>query len=212
MKKVDENLETPLGTLVNNPGYTECDPNVGNMTMRPLGTLINQAVYLHPMAWKLAVECIMNRPDKLQMTLEKILPWNHKWAVTYGEPYILYNFYHGPESGYREGTPGQSWRTATTAWVVNSLIRYVYGLKPCLEGMKLEPCLPPDWKECFIMKKFRGCVYEIRYHQTGDAQANMEILVDGQKWTEQVLPQEAGCAYIVDVYLGGKCKNDVKTV
>lgn len=202
MEKVDQNLETPLGTLVNNPGYTECDPNIGNMTMRPLGTLINQAVYLHPMSWKLAVESIMKRPEKLQMTLEKILPWNHKWAVTYGEPYILYNFYHGPESGYREGTPGQSWRTATTAWVVNSLIRFVYGLKPCLEGMKLDPCLPPEWKECSITKKFRGCVYEIRYHQTGGKQTNMEVLVDGKKWTEQVLPQEKGCAYIVDVYLG----------
>ena len=68
--------------------------------------------------------------------------------------------------------------------------------------MKLDPCLPPEWKECSITKKFRGCVYEIRYHQTGGKQTNMEVLVDGKKWTEQVLPQEKGCAYIVDVYLG----------
>ena len=199
MRQVDDYLETPLGTLVNKPGYTECNPDIGVMTMRPIGTLINSAVYLHPMAWKLAVEGIMKRPDKLQMTLEKILPWNHKWAVTYGEPYILYNFYHGPETGYREGTPGQSWRTATTAWVVNALIRFVFGLKPCLEGLKLDPCIPPEWKECSITKHFRGCIYEITYKKQEEGKEDIQVIVDGQYWSEEVLPMEKGKTYQVEV-------------
>ena len=113
MKVVDERLETPLGTLVNNPGYTDFDACIGNLTGQPKGTLINQAVYLHPMAWKVAAEALMKRSEKVQETLEKILPWNHKHAPTCGEPYILYNFYYGPETTYRYGTPGQSWWWAT---------------------------------------------------------------------------------------------------
>ena len=201
MGEVDEKLETPLGTLVNNPGYDTPDPHIGNLTMQPKGTLINQAVYLHPMAWKLAVEAIIQRPEKLQETLEKILPWNHKHAMTYGEPYILYNFYHGPETGYRAGTPGQSWRTASTAWVVKSLIRFVFGSNPCLEGLRLTPCLPPDWKECGIVKKFRGCTYDISYHQADTHICEIEkILVDGKPWCEEILPYTKGKTYRVDVY------------
>jgi hypothetical protein len=80
-------------TLVNRPAYTKYDPYVGNLTRQPAGTLINEAVYLHPMAWKLAAECILKRYERLQLTLEKILPWDNSYAPTCGEPYILYNFY-----------------------------------------------------------------------------------------------------------------------
>ena len=198
MKEVDRNLETPLGTLVNNPGYTEFDPCVGSMTAQPKGTLINQAVYLHPMAWKLAAECMMKRPEKLQMTLEKILPWNHKYAPTCGEPYILYNFYHGPETEYRYGAPGQSWRTATTQWVVKALINFVFGLKPCIEGLCLDPCLPPDWKTCRITKNFRNCTYEIVYRQKASS-GDMTILVNGAAIEGTLLPYREGEHFLVEV-------------
>ena len=200
METVDRKLETPLGTLVNNPGYDEFDDSIGSMTGQPKGTLINQAVYLHPMAWKLAAEGIMKRPEKVAQTLKKILPWNREYAPTCGEPYILYNFYYGPESGYRYGTPGQSWRTATTQWVTKALIHFVFGLKPTLDGLRVEPCLPPDWKECGIAKKFRGVTYDIHYHACGNGHGR--ILVNGKEIDGNILPiAEQGETVSVDVYL-----------
>ena len=200
METVDERLETPLGTLVNNPGYDELDNCVGSMTAQPKGTLINQAVYLHPMAWKLAVEGIMKRPEKVEQTLKKILSWNREYAPTCGEPYILYNFYHGPETEYRYGAPGQSWRTATTQWVTKALINFVFGLMPTLEGLRLDPCLPPEWKECSIKKSFRGVTYDINYHNNGCEQ--MRILVNGSELKGDVLPlAEKGSTLSVEVYL-----------
>jgi len=200
MREVDEYLETPLGTLVNRPGYTKYDNYIGNMTRQPIGTLINEAVYLHPMAWKLAAECILKRPEKLQMTLKKILPWDDTYAITYGEPYILYNFYHGEQTGYRYGTPGQSWRTATTQWVVKSLVAFVFGLKPTMEGLRIDPCLPPDWKECSIKKDFRGVVYDIHYHNSNSGK--MRILADGKELDGSLLPlAEKGMTVSADVYL-----------
>ena len=201
MQEVDAYLDTHLGTLVNRPGYTSYDPTIGNLTSQPLGTLINEAVYLHPMAWKLAVECIMKRPQKLQETLYKILPWNNVHAPTCGEPYILYNFYHGEKTGYRYGTPGQSWRTASTQWVTKSIINFIFGLKPTLEGLAIDPCLPPDWKECSVQKKFRGCTYDITYHNAGSSCALDRILVDGAELCEDVLPCDEKRTYKVEVYL-----------
>ena len=200
LEEVDRNLETPLGTLVNNPGYTAFDPYIGSMTSQPIGTLINRAVYLHPMAWKLAAEGMMKRPEKLQMTLEKILPWNHKHAPTCGEPYILYNFYHGPETEYRYGTPGQSWRTATTQWVVKALIQFVFGLKPCIEGLRIDPCLPPDWKDCRITKTFRNCTYEITYRQEKQ-DGSIQLSVDGAPIEGVLLPYRNEGYFCVTVTL-----------
>lgn len=198
METVDARLETPMGTLINNPGYEEFDAFVGTMTAQPKGTLINQAVYMHPMAWKLAAECIMKRPEKLEMTLKKILPWDQTYAPTCGEPYMLYNFYHSDESSYRYGTPGQSWRTASTQWVVKSLINFVFGLKPCMEGLRLDPCLPPSWKECAITKQFRNCRYKITYRQVKQ-DGSMAIKVNGQPLDGTLLPYSDGECYQVEV-------------
>jgi len=200
METVDARLDTPLGTLVNNPGYDEFDGCIGNLTGQPKGTLINEAVYLHPMAWKLAVECIMKRPEKVEETLKKILPWNTEYARTCGEPYILFNFYYGPESSYRYGTPGQSWRTATTQWVVKALINFVFGLKPCMEGLRIDPCLPPEWTECSITKKFRGCNYLVKYVRKNLGGAP-EISANGQLLKGNLLPFKPGESYTVEVII-----------
>lgn len=138
----------------------------------------------------------------MQMSLEKLLPWNHKHSVTYGEPYILYNFYHTDEAGYRAGTPGQSWRTATAQCFTRTIIRYVYGLVPTMGGLSLEPCLPPDWETCSITKDFRGCRYEITYHQKREGEGVIDrILVDDVEVIDSILPYEADECYKVEVYL-----------
>jgi cellobiose phosphorylase len=105
--------------------------------------------------------------------------------------------YHGDEAGYRVGTPGQSWRTASHSWVLKSLTRFVLGVCPTIEGLTLTPCLPPSWKECAVRKMFRGCTYQIRYHQTG----KHRVVVDGKDWPHAVLPYEKGKTIAVDYYL-----------
>lgn len=202
MEAVDDYLECPYGTKINRPAYTECDPAIGNFTRQPAGSLLNESVYLQPMAWKLAADAILGRRKQLQTSIEKVLPWNHKHSVTYGEPYILYNFYHTEKAGYRAGTPGQSWRTATAQCFTRAMIRYIYGLVPTLGGLRLEPCLPPDWETCSMTKVFRECRYEITYHQQNDGKGVIErILVDGQEIKGNLLPYEAGKCYKVEAFL-----------
>ncbi len=149
----------------------------------------------------LAVEGIMKRPEKVAQTLKKILPRNREYAPTCGEPYILFNFYYGTEAEYRYGTPGQSWRTATTQWVTKALINFVFGLRPELEGLRVDPRLPPEWKECSVKKCFRGVNYDIHYHNNGGKK--VRISVNGSELDGDILPlAERGTELAVDVYLG----------
>ncbi|MBP5618815.1 MAG: hypothetical protein J6X61_06715, partial [Clostridia bacterium] len=188
-----------LGALINNPAYTGFDGGVGDMTVHPKGTLINQAVYLQPMAWKLMAEAMLGHREKVAEALKQILPWNREYAPTCGEPYILFNFYHGPETGYRYGTPGQSWRTATTQYLTKAIINYVFGLKPTVAGLKLAPCLPPEWTECGITKTFRGATYVVRYHSGANTP---RLLVNGTPFDGEVLPlAKPGDTLTVDAYL-----------
>jgi cellobiose phosphorylase len=201
-KEVDDYLDEPLGTVVSKPPYTKLNTSIGSMTKKAAGLHENGGVYLHSMAWKLAVDGMLHRPDKIEAGIKKILPWDHTYADTCGEPYMLYNSYFGAQTGYRYGTPGQSWRSASTAWFVKSMLLYVFGLQPELDGLHIRPCLPPSWNECAVEKEFRGCKYVIRYHQTPGAGYVTSMTADGVAVEGEVLPYRAGATITVDVNVG----------
>ena len=190
LHEVETRLETDLGTSIISPAYTRLDSKIGSITEKPPGVHENGGVYLHTMMWKLAVDSIMGRPEYVQRGIEKILPWNQKWANTQGEPYSLYNSYFGKQTDYRYGTPGQSWRTAAGAWMVKSLTVYVFGIQPHMEGILLKPCLPPAWKTCRVVKVFRTCTYDIRYVQADHTQEGRvdRIWIDGTEFRGTYLP------------------------
>jgi len=114
----------------------------------------------------------------------------------------MFNSYFAPETGYRAGTPGQSWRTASSSWMLKSVIEYVFGLHAELDGLRIAPCLPLSWRECGIVKAFRGCTYEISYHGDGTGSDVTEIRVNGKTASSNIVPPVSGETLQVDVLLG----------
>lgn len=204
MKAVDHYLETELGTLVSWPAYTKQQQDIGTMTEKPAGVHENGGVYLHPASWKLAVDSLLKQPDKVQKGLWNILPFYKDGSHKKCEPYIMSNSYFTEATGYRYGTAGQSWRTATGAWLMKALVNYVFGLRPEMEGLAIDPCLPPDWKTCSITKRFRGAEYRITYEQAAEAavNGNKQVLVNDEVWLSDILPYKGGEKYNIKVISG----------
>lgn len=181
MESADRLLETKLGTRLAYPAYSHQYSYIGSMAEKAPGVQDNGGVYLHPSAWKLAADSILHRPDKVEEGLKKILVTNTEYETKCGEPYALYNSYFAPETGYRYATPGQSWRTAASSWLLKSTVEYIFGLHPELEGLRIEPCLPLSWKECSIKKLFRGCEYDIKFICSGKSDKVSKIELDGKE-------------------------------
>lgn len=190
MDAVEKYLSDPLGTVISSPAYTKWDPNIGFMTLKHPGIHENGGVYLHTIAWKIAADAMMKRADRVEEGIKCILPFRNPVVDGRAEPYIMCNSYFGKETGYRYGTPGQSWRTAAGQWFQKSMVNYVYGLLPEMEGLTVKPCLPPSWKTASITKRFRGTTYHIRYENGG---VNVkQILVNGAPIRGDVLPLLSG--------------------
>ena len=186
MDAVEKYLSSPLGTLISIPPYTKDNSKIGSVTTKPAGVHENGGVYLHTIAWKIAVDAILGRADKVEAGINTILPYRNPVVNGRAEPYTLCNSYFGEQTGYRYGTPGQSWRTASGQWFEKALVNYVFGLIPEMEGLKISPCLPPSWKECGITKKFRGATYNIKYVNGGTR--IKEITVNGERIEGNILP------------------------
>lgn len=190
MDAVEKYLSDPLGTVISSPAYTKWDGGIGSVTTKHAGIHENGGVYLHTIAWKVAADAMMKRPDRVEADIETILPFRNKVVDGRAEPYIMCNSYFGKQTGYRYGTPGQSWRTAAGQWFQKAMVNYVFGLLPEMEGLKVDPCLPTSWRCASIDKTFRGTTYHISYENGG---ANVkEIFVNGKKIEGNILPLLGG--------------------
>ena len=188
MDTLEKELNTDLGLLISKPPYTEQLPYIRSLTRKFPGLNENGGVYLHASMWKLAADAMLSRGDKVEEGLRKILPTHHEYYETCGEPYVMSESYLGEQTGYRTGTPGQSWRTASGAWLMYALVKYIYGLQPEFGGLVIRPCLPPSWKDCSITKKFRDCRYNIHYVQKDKGVCNTieSIYVNGSEVSTQL--------------------------
>lgn len=156
----------PVGTAVSTPAYTAFDGGIGSMTRKAPGVQEN-GVYLHAMCWKLAADALLGRRDRVAWDVNRILPFRNPVVAGRAEPYVLCNSYMGKETGYRYGTPGQSWRTASSQWFLKAMVNYVFGFAPTMAGMALRPCMPENLGGSCVTKMFRGCTYRVLYRHTG---------------------------------------------
>lgn len=193
MEIADKELTYELGTAVMTPPYTHYDPGVGAIGIKHPGVHENGGVYLHAMCWKLAADAMLGDEDKVAFDIEHILPFRNPVVAGRCEPYVLPNSYMGKETGYRYGTPGQSWRTASGQWFLKSLVNYVFGFMPTPEGLRLQPCLPKSWKEAEIIKEYRGTEYHIKYLRTG----RKKITAGGEEITGGTLPVPGGILEVI---------------
>jgi cellobiose phosphorylase len=138
-----------------------------------------------------------------------MLPFDHSYEEgvgyqTCGEPYAMYNSYFAPETGYRAGTPGQSWRTASSSWMLKSVVEFIFGMHPEIEGLRIDPCIPLCWNECSIKKIMRDCTFDIHFTCDGEGTDVLGITVDGVAIEGNVIAPVAGKTLKVEVKLGKK--------
>lgn len=196
MESANRLLEAPLGTRVSWPAYTHIDNRIGSVTQKSAGVHENGGIYLHTMAWRLAVDAMLGDAARVERDIRQIVPWDQTYAPTEGEPYMLFNSYFGDQTGYRYATPGQSWRTASTQWFVKAMTLYVFGLQPDIDGLHIHPCLPASWNACAATKTLRGCEYRVTYTRTGA----FSVTADGERIPDGgALPLKPGRVVNVEV-------------
>lgn len=192
-------LDRPIGTLVSYPAYSYCRSYLGSAAVKSVGAQENGGVYLQPVCWKIIADTIMKDTEELLYDINSVFPFTNKEVNMRAEPYMLYNSYFSNEESYRYATSGQSWRTASGQWFVSSLIRNVFGLKAVMDGIELCPCIPVQWKNTSISKKFRNAVYNISYPCGGTKIKS--ITVNGEIFNGKILPYADNETYDVVVEL-----------
>ena len=129
------------------------------------GVRENGGQYTHSSCWAIIAEALLGFGDKALEFYRMINPIEHsrtedacnKYKV---EPYVIAADIYG--AGNLAGRGGWTWYTGSSSWYYDAGIEYILGLKIEKEYLKIEPCIPKDWKEYIIRYKWKESIYNIK--------------------------------------------------
>ena len=67
----------------------------------------------------------------------------------------------------------------------------ICGIRPDLDGIRIAPSIPSDWKEFTMEKNFRGSKLEIKVENPNGAESGFkEFYVNGEKFEDNYIPAD----------------------
>lgn len=205
MKSVEEHLDQDYGPLLFTPAYTVPDETIGYLSRYAPGVRENGGVYTHAANWAIIAECMLGNGDIAWRMYNKINPPKRGMdADLYcGEPYVMPGNTEGPESPYF-GRAGWTWYTGSAAWYFRAATEWILGVRPTVDGLVVDPCIPTEWDGFTQVRQYRGATYHVKVENPENVSCGVtEITVDGEKLKKPIVPVfEDGQVHEVHVVLG----------
>jgi cellobiose phosphorylase len=203
---VERHLYHPdLGCALQWPPYSTYHLELGEVSSYPPGYKENAGVFTHNNTWIHIGWALLGDGKRALEYYLSICPSAKKDHDVYrSEPYV----YSQMTASQFSPTPGEgknSWLTGTAAWsfVVGS--QYILGVRPEFGGLRVDPCVPGEWKGFTVQRKFRGVTYTVTVRNPrGRSKGVKSLVVDGRRIEGNVIPIPADgrTAVAVEATLG----------
>ncbi len=150
------------------------------------GVRENGGQYTHASCWVIIAESMLGFGDKALELYRMINPIEHsrtkeacqKYKV---EPYVIAADIYGASN--LAGRGGWTWYTGSSSWYYKAGIEYILGLKIETGYLKIEPCIPKEWKEYQIQYRWKESIYNIKVKNPNGKNSfeeeNSKILLNG---------------------------------
>ena len=203
MDSVDRYLFTPYGLMLNAPCYTKPDDGIGFVTRVYPGLKENGAIFSHPNPWAWVAETKLGRGSRAMKFYNALCPvlQNDRIEIRQSEPYSYCQFVVGRDHS-AFGRARHPFMTGSAGWAYFAATQYMLGIRPDFDGLIVDPCIPGDWKEFSVIRRWRNATYIIHVtNPEGVEKGVRSIVADGIPVEKlPVLPEGGVCR--AEVILG----------
>jgi cellobiose phosphorylase len=190
LDSVADRLGTQHGLVLLDPAYTRYHMELGEISSYPPGYKENGGVFSHTNPWIVIAETMVGNADRafehylrINPSAREVLSEVHRC-----EPYVYAQMIAGKDAA----TPGEaknSWLTGSAAWNFVAITQWVLGIRPEHEGLRIDPCLPAEWKGYDAVRRFRGVTYRISVRKERGVTGRVtSITVEGEPLDGNVVP------------------------
>lgn len=208
---VESKLEAEIGPLLLAPAYKTPDKYIGYLTRYAPGMRENGGVYTHGATWAVIAATMLGKGEAAYRMYSKLNPPNRGQQPDryYAEPYVTPGNIEGPDSEFF-GRGGWTWYSGSAAWLYKAGFDWILGVRPTVEGLLVDPCIPKQWKEFRVKRVFRGAEYRIHVQNPHHVECGVkELIIDGETVPLSCHPRnvvlpifEAGSSHAINAVMG----------
>ncbi len=189
LNSVREHLLGKYGVELLAPCYTVYHKELGEITSYPPGYKENGSIFCHNNPWISIAETVLGRGDNAFDIYQRTCPvyQEEHSEVRRVEPYV-YAQTVAARASYDEGAARNSWLTGTAAWTFVNISQYILGIKPGLDGLTIDPCLPGWLTDYTVDRRYQGGLYHIHVRQAGQ----YSLTLDGKPLEGKTIPAAPG--------------------
>jgi cellobiose phosphorylase len=190
MKSMKEYLFTPYGLMLSAPPFEKTPKSVMGGVVYNKGIKENAGIFNHPQSWAVMAECILGNGDQAYEYYRAFMPaaYNTRAEIRQIEPYA-----HA-QTTYATCNPNAGkarvpWLTGTVAWSYFSAVQYILGIRPEIDGLRIDPCIPKSWPGFEMRRDFRGRKITIRIaNPSGKCKGIRNLKINGKFIQGNLLP------------------------
>ncbi len=205
LNSVKERLDTKYGVMILQPAYTTYHLELGEISSYPPGYKENAGIFCHNNPWVSIAETVIGRGDRAFEIYQKTCPaYVEEFSEIHrAEPYVYAQMVAGADAA-THGEAKNSWLTGTAAWTFVNISQHILDVAPTHKGLSINPCIPENFGDFTLTRKFREGTYHITVKNPSHVQKGVaSLIVDGQRIDGCVIPYEPGkTEYQVEVTMG----------
>ena len=158
-----KHLNTSNGLKLSWPGFNGFDPARGGVTTYPPGAKENGGIFLHTNPWMVIAEALLGNGARAYEYYAQINPAgkNERIDEFESEPYVYPQNILSDEHP-QFGLGRNSWLSGTASWAYQAGLKYILGIRPEFNGLRIDPCIPPGWEAFTVHRTWRGARYTIQ--------------------------------------------------
>ena len=194
LDSVKEKLDTKYGVMILQPAYTRYHLELGEISSYPPGYKENAGIFCHNNPWVSIAETVIGRGDRAFEIYQKTCPaYCEEFSEIHRtEPYVYSQMVAGRDAKFH-GEAKNSWLTGTAAWTFVNVSQYILGVYPTHNGLSIDPCVPKDFGDFELTRKFREGIYNIKVQNPDKVEKGIKsITVDGKTIDGCVIPYVKG--------------------
>jgi cellobiose phosphorylase len=185
MDALKRELATPYGIMLSAPPFTNTPPTVMGGVIYNHGIKENAGIFCHTQSWAVIAECLLGNGDQAYEYYRAFMPsaYNDRAELREIEPYVHCQTTYAT-CNRNAGKSRVAWLSGTASWSQHTAIQWILGVRPELDGLRIDPCIPKSWPGFTMTRVFRGKRVRIEVKNPAGVSKGVKSLQVGNRTVE----------------------------
>jgi len=188
MDALKQRLATPYGIMLSAPPFTHTPPTVMGGVIYNHGIKENAGIFCHTQSWAVIAEALLGDGDQAYEYYRAFMPsaYNDRAEIRESEPYVHCQTTYAT-CNRNAGKSRVPWLSGTVSWSHHTALQWILGVRPEIDGLRVDPCIPKGWPGFKIQRSFRGRLVKIEVRNPGGVCRGVKQLLVDHKPVEGTL-------------------------